>query len=42
MNGLTETIRLAREAYNAMDQLGNTKCHSLILMQRIKQPYKNK
>lgn len=25
MNGLTETIRLAREAYNAMDQLGNTK-----------------
>ena len=25
MNGLFETIRLAREAYNAMDQLGNTK-----------------
>ncbi len=25
MNGLSETIRLAREAYNAMDQLGNTK-----------------
>ena len=25
MNGLTETIRLAREAYSAMDQLGNTK-----------------
>lgn len=25
MNGLAETIRLAREAYNAMDQLGNTK-----------------
>lgn len=25
MNGLSETIRLAREAYNAMDQLGNTR-----------------
>ena len=25
MNGLAETIRLAREAYSAMDQLGNTK-----------------
>mgnify|MGYP001465213189 FL=1 len=25
MSGLSETIRLAREAYNAMDQLGNTK-----------------
>lgn len=25
MNGLAETIRLAREAYNTMDQLGNTK-----------------
>lgn len=25
MDGLAETIRLAREAYNAMDQLGNTK-----------------
>lgn len=25
MNGLSETIRLAREAYDAMDQLGNTK-----------------
>ena len=25
MNGLSETIRLAWEAYNAMDQLGNTK-----------------
>ena len=25
MNGLSESIRLAREAYNAMDQLGNTK-----------------
>ena len=25
MNGISETIRLAREAYNAMDQLGNTK-----------------
>lgn len=25
MNGLTEAIRLAREAYSAMDQLGNTK-----------------
>lgn len=25
MNGLAETIHLAREAYNAMDQLGNTK-----------------
>lgn len=25
MNGLAETIRLAREAYNTMDQLGNTR-----------------
>lgn len=25
MNGLSETIRLAREAYNTMDQLGNTR-----------------
>ena len=31
-NGLDETIRKAREAYNAMDQLGNTKCRTAILI----------